>query len=80
MLDRILGEAEARYGAWQAGGYEALWQEWRAALVTLGAVTRIDPGDGAILTGLATRVERDGALVLATAAGERRVVAGSVLL
>ena len=80
VLDSILGEAEARYAAWQAGGYEALWQEWRAALVTLGAVTRIDPGDGAILTGMATRVERDGTLVLATAAGERRVVAGSVLL
>jgi BirA family transcriptional regulator, biotin operon repressor / biotin---[acetyl-CoA-carboxylase] ligase len=79
VLDRILGEAETRYGAWQAGGYEALWQEWRDALVTLGAVARVDPGDGAILTGLATRVEHDGALVLDTATGERRVVAGSVL-
>src|SRR5438552_1767811 len=57
LLDCILAEAEARYAAWQQGGYAAVWQEWRAALATLGTRVRVDLGDGALLEGEALRVE-----------------------
>ena len=76
VLARILAEAEARYDRWQAGDYLAVWTEWQAALVTLGQTVTVDSGDGGIVRGTALRVAPDGALVLATATGEQRVVAG----
>lgn len=79
VLGRILLEAEKRYRAWQAGSYPALWAEWQAALLTLGTEVRIEAGEGEIITGPALRVEYDGALVVATGLGERRVVAGTLL-
>jgi BirA family biotin operon repressor/biotin-[acetyl-CoA-carboxylase] ligase len=79
VLARILLEAEKRYRAWQAGGYAALWAEWQAALVTLGTMVRIEIGTGEIVSGPAIRVEYDGALIVATGMGERRVVAGTLL-
>lgn len=79
VLGRILLEAEKRYRAWQAGGYAALWSEWAAALTTLGTVVRVEVGAGEILTGPARRVEYDGALIVGTPEGERRVVAGTLL-
>jgi BirA family biotin operon repressor/biotin-[acetyl-CoA-carboxylase] ligase len=79
VLGRILLEAEKRYRAWQAGGYAALWSEWAAALTTLNTQVWVEVGAGEILTGTARRVEYDGALIVATPEGERRVVAGTVL-
>jgi BirA family biotin operon repressor/biotin-[acetyl-CoA-carboxylase] ligase len=79
VLARILAEAEVRYDRWQAGGYAAIWTEWRDALITLGRAVRIDPGDGPSVEGTAVRVDADGALVVATATGEQRVVAGTLL-
>ena len=79
VLGRILLEAEKRYRSWQAGGYAALWAEWQAALTTLNTDVRIEVGPGEIVTGTALRVEYDGALVVATGIGERRVVAGTLL-
>jgi BirA family biotin operon repressor/biotin-[acetyl-CoA-carboxylase] ligase len=80
VLTRILAEAETRYVAWQAGGYLALWTEWRDALTTLGTAVRIEVGTGEIVAGRATRVAPDGALLVATPDGEQRVVAGTVLV
>jgi BirA family biotin operon repressor/biotin-[acetyl-CoA-carboxylase] ligase len=80
VLAHILAAAETRYRRWQAGAYDAIWEEWSGALATLGAEVRIEPGEGALVTGQALRVERDGTLVVATGAGEQRVVAGTVLL
>jgi BirA family biotin operon repressor/biotin-[acetyl-CoA-carboxylase] ligase len=79
VLGRILVEAEKRYRAWQAGGYATLWGEWEAALITLGTAVRVEINDGEVVTGTALRVEYDGALVVATGIGERRVVAGALL-
>jgi BirA family biotin operon repressor/biotin-[acetyl-CoA-carboxylase] ligase len=79
VLARILAEAETRYTAWQAGDYDALWTEWRAALVTLGQAVRIALGAGEVITGTALRVQRDGVLVVETEEGERRVPAGTIL-
>ncbi|HUS13410.1 MAG TPA: biotin--[acetyl-CoA-carboxylase] ligase [Chloroflexia bacterium] len=79
VLAHILAAAEARYLRWQAGAYSALWEEWQAALVTLGTAVRIDPGDGVVVSGQALRVERDGTLVVRTAVGEQGVVTGTVL-
>ena len=79
VLADILAEAEARYTRWQAGGYAAIWAEWRDALTTLGSYVRIDPGDGALIEGTALHVAPDGALLVRTAAGEQAVIAGTVL-
>lgn len=81
VLARILAEAERRYSLWQAGGYTALWAEWRDALTTLGGFVRVEVGTGEIVSGQALRVDPDGALRVATPDGEeQRVVAGTVLL
>lgn len=79
VLGRILGEAEKRYRAWQAGGYAQLWGEWAAALTMLGTFVRVEVGVGEVISGTARRVEYDGALVVATEQGDRRVVAGTLL-
>ncbi|HET7076917.1 MAG TPA: biotin--[acetyl-CoA-carboxylase] ligase [Chloroflexia bacterium] len=79
VLARILAEAETRYARWQAGGYAAIWAEWRDALTTLGSYVRIDPGDGALIEGTALQVGPDGTLFVRTAAGEQAVIAGTVL-
>lgn len=79
LLARILIEAEARYTHWQAGDYGAIWEEWRAALSTLGTAVQIDLGDGTIIAGQARRVEPDGTLIVATPAGEYSVIAGTIL-
>ncbi len=80
VLACILAEAEARYDRWQAGDYTTIWTEWQAALITLGQSVAIDSGDGYLVRGTAVRVAADGALVLATAGGEQRVVTGTVLV
>jgi len=69
-----------RYERWQAGNYTAIWEEWRAALTTLGRQVRIDLGAGVLLEGEAVRVERAGGLIVVTADGERTVFAGTILL
>ncbi len=79
VLARILAEAEVRYMRWQAGGYTAIWAEWRDALTTLGSYVRIDPGDGVLIEGTALHVAPDGTLLVRTAAGEQAVIAGTVL-
>jgi BirA family biotin operon repressor/biotin-[acetyl-CoA-carboxylase] ligase len=79
VLGRILLEAEKRSRAWQAGGYATLWSEWAAALTTLNTQVWVEVAAGEILTGLARRVEYDGALIVATPEGERRVMAGTIL-
>ncbi len=79
VLTAILGAAEARYQAWQAGDYAGVWAEWRTALDTLGRSVRIDPGDGPPVVGEALDVARDGALIVGTATGRQMVHAGTVL-
>jgi BirA family biotin operon repressor/biotin-[acetyl-CoA-carboxylase] ligase len=79
VLACILREAEKRYRGWQSGGYAALWSEWAAALITLGTTVRVEVGPGDLVTGPAVRVDYDGALIVATPEGERRVVAGTIL-
>ncbi|HMA34149.1 MAG TPA: bifunctional biotin--[acetyl-CoA-carboxylase] synthetase/biotin operon repressor, partial [Chloroflexia bacterium] len=74
-----LAEAEARYLCWQGGGYDAIWEEWRTALLTLGTRVRIDLGAGTLVEGEALRVARDGTLIVGTPAGEQPVIAGTIL-
>ncbi len=78
LLNNILCEAEARYTQWQQGDYLGVWEEWRDRLATLGTEVRVDTGDG-LVEGTAIRVERDGALVVSTPQGERRLATGTIL-
>lgn len=78
----LLRELLRRYDHWylglQAGGFDTLYEAWRARLVTLGQRVRIDTPAGP-LEGLAEDVDRGGGLLVRTADGRRQLVtAGDV--
>ena len=68
-LRRITADVEAR---------RAFLAEWRARSATLGHEVEVRSSDGASVRGLASALADDGALVLSTASGERRILAGEV--
>ena len=68
-LRRITGDVDAR---------RAFLDEWRTRSATLGHEVEVRSSDGAAVRGLARAVADDGALVLSTASGERRILAGEV--
>jgi BirA family biotin operon repressor/biotin-[acetyl-CoA-carboxylase] ligase len=70
------------YRPWvRAGGDPiecGLWEAYRGHCATLGrAVTALLPG-GATVRGMATDIDPDGRLVVATTTGEQRLSAGDV--
>lgn len=70
-LDRIAASPDERVAA---------LDEWRARSATLGHQVEVRPAAGATLRGLARSIESDGALVVETAGGNERIVAGEVSL
>jgi BirA family transcriptional regulator, biotin operon repressor / biotin---[acetyl-CoA-carboxylase] ligase len=78
LLAQVLEELEACYLALQDGQVQPTFQAWADALETLGKrVTVSEPGG--TITGMAMRVDSDGALIVKTDSGtERRVLAGDV--
>jgi BirA family transcriptional regulator, biotin operon repressor / biotin---[acetyl-CoA-carboxylase] ligase len=79
LLAKVLGELEGLYFGMQRGQFGPIYSEWVGALETVGRrVTVQEPGG--TVSGVAVRVETNGALVLRTEGGqERRVFAGDVL-
>ena len=78
LLALVLEELEACYLALQAGQMQPTFQAWADALETLGKRVIVSEPGGTI-TGMAMRVDADGALIVKTDAGtERRVLAGDV--
>ncbi len=71
QLDRIAASADER----RTG-----LDEWRQRSATLGREVEVRPAAGAPVRGLAREVADDGALVLETAAGTERIVAGEISL
>jgi BirA family biotin operon repressor/biotin-[acetyl-CoA-carboxylase] ligase len=59
-------------------GWEAIAREYNARCETVGQDVRVEMAD-ASFTGMATGVDEDGALVVITDDGPRRVVAGDVI-
>ena len=61
------------------GGFEPVMQEWRDYSITLGQDVRvIGVREGEVFSGRAVDIDSEGALIVETPAGRRRVLAGDV--
>ncbi|MGQ0630105.1 MAG: biotin--[acetyl-CoA-carboxylase] ligase [Sporichthyaceae bacterium] len=82
VLAAVLAALRERFEAWHAVDGDpsrcGLGQAYRTHCATLGAQVRIDQPGGTVLTGSATDVAQDGALVVSTPAGAVTVAAGDV--
>jgi BirA family transcriptional regulator, biotin operon repressor / biotin---[acetyl-CoA-carboxylase] ligase len=82
VLLRVVAAIRERYDAWRAGGEAGaarLASSYAATCATVGQQVRVELPGGEAITGEAVDVDRDGLLVVATPAGERRVGAGDVV-
>ena len=78
MLDALLLPALARWLArWEAEGFEPARRAWMDRAYGLGGNGRVRCGDG-WLEGRLIALDQDGALLVETAAGPRRLTAGEV--
>lgn len=73
----VLFECERRYLALE-GDPGAMLAEWRARTATLGRSVRVTGAEP--IEGIAEDIDADGALLVRTAAGIRRVLAGDVVI
>jgi BirA family biotin operon repressor/biotin-[acetyl-CoA-carboxylase] ligase len=73
----LLEELEDHYCKFIRSGLSGVLDEWRRHSLTLGRRVRVMIGDEAF-SGEAVDVDDDGALIVRTAEGERRVVSGGV--
>ena len=78
LLIRVLEELESLYLLLQNGQLRIVRDAWAEKLETVGRGVTVQEPDG-IVEGRALRVDPDGALILATRGGERRVIAGEVM-
>jgi BirA family biotin operon repressor/biotin-[acetyl-CoA-carboxylase] ligase len=85
MVDRGLVLAEClaalwrRYGDLQAGRAGDVMEAWRArANSTFGRRVEWDAGNGRVASGVAEGIDRDGALLVRTASGVMRIIAGDI--
>lgn len=78
LLQALLCRLDARLLELRRGARTALWQDWRARLVTLGQPVRVETPQGA-LDGEAIDVTLDGGLVLRDRDGQQHTItAGDV--
>lgn len=73
VLDAVLGAFDAWRGRLAAEGLPPVLARWRALADTLGRTVTVDG-----LTGRAVDLDEDGALLIDTPAGRRRVMAGEL--
>lgn len=78
LLAVMAGEVERRYGGLVGGGVAPLMEAWRRRLDTLGRRVRLELDDG-VFEGTAVDVDADGALVVDTDRGPRRVTVADVV-
>jgi BirA family biotin operon repressor/biotin-[acetyl-CoA-carboxylase] ligase len=79
LLVAFLEALGERLAALEGAGIPALREEWTAHAQGIGEPVRADAG-GHILTGIAAGIDLDGALLIDTAKGRQRLVAGDVHL
>ncbi len=63
---------------WREKGFEPLREAWLEAGPAIGSATTVNPGKGPV-NGTFAGLDADGALLLDTAAGRQRILAGDVL-
>jgi BirA family biotin operon repressor/biotin-[acetyl-CoA-carboxylase] ligase len=79
LVGRVLTELEGLYLLMQNGQFAPIYDEWAAALETVGRRVSVDCGSGPV-SGQALRVGSDGSLVIRTDSGtELSVLAGDVV-
>lgn len=77
LLAAVLSELERVYDQAVKGGFASLLEEWRQESLTLGQAVDV-VGSGQQFSGVAEDIDSDGALLVRTAAGLQRVLAGDV--
>lgn len=77
LLAAVLHELERVYDQTVKDGFAPLLAEWRQESVTLGQTVDV-VGSGQQFSGVAEDIDSDGALLVRTAAGLERVLAGDV--
>jgi BirA family transcriptional regulator, biotin operon repressor / biotin---[acetyl-CoA-carboxylase] ligase len=77
FVGRLLAALEARYGRFLSSGFSTVRAEWESFSCLTGVEVRIADPAGE-LAGRVLGLDDDGALRLATAGGEVRIVAGEV--
>lgn len=75
--DLLLGALERRLAEWLAQGFEPIRLAWLARAYPIGTPLRVNVGHQPLTGGFAG-LDHDGALLLDTEAGQRRVVVGDV--
>lgn len=79
FLRNVLENMEALYKTAAAHGFSTIMDEWRHCSATLGQEVRvIGVGRDEQFTGKAVDIDEDGALLIDTEHGQKRVVAGDV--
>jgi BirA family biotin operon repressor/biotin-[acetyl-CoA-carboxylase] ligase len=66
-------------GVWRAQGFAAIRKAWLECGPAIGSPVSVNPGSGAV-SGAFAGLDADGALLLDTPEGRRRIVAGDVLM
>ena len=77
FADALLARLEERYQLFLHSGFGAIRPLWEARSGLTGHVVAVDEG-GRQQTGTVIGIDEDGVLLLHTASGERRIVAGEV--
>jgi BirA family biotin operon repressor/biotin-[acetyl-CoA-carboxylase] ligase len=77
-LERLTAALALRVAEWRRDGFGAVRDQWLARAGPLGLEVDVKLGDE-IVRGRFAGMDREGALLLDTAAGSRRIVAGELL-
>ena len=79
FFQAVLESMDSLYGEVVRDGFAPVMQAWRKYAITLGKEVRvIGVGQGETFTGIAADIDEDGALLVDTETGRRRVMAGDV--
>ncbi len=74
----LLDAFDHRWSAWSSDGFKPVLDAWHARADRLGDIIHVRQGDGAVATGRFEGLDTDGALLLVTASGRRRITTGEV--
>jgi BirA family biotin operon repressor/biotin-[acetyl-CoA-carboxylase] ligase len=77
-LEKLTAALAARVAEWRRDGFEVVRGQWLAKAGPLGLEVDVKLGDE-LVRGRFAGMDREGALLLETAAGPRRIVAGELL-
>jgi BirA family biotin operon repressor/biotin-[acetyl-CoA-carboxylase] ligase len=77
-LEKLTAALASRVAEWRRDGFEAVRAQWLAKAGPLGLEVDVKLGDE-LVRGRFAGMDREGALLLDTAAGPRRIVAGELL-